>query len=115
MFTEEHLRGLTAYLLETAKDLDKASKENPPSPSPLPNVGSGDPPQVTDDAIHALRSFARQIEVMGYDPILFAAMLENYDLKIGSLDQPLDNVPLHMNDEDPVSIAVVKWRLSNAV
>jgi hypothetical protein len=52
---------------------------------------------------------------MGYDPILFAAMLENYDLKIGSLDQPLDNVPLHMNDEDPVSIAVVKWRLSNAV
>jgi hypothetical protein len=114
MFTEEHLRGLTAYLLETAKDLDKASKENPP-PTPLPIAGSGGPPQTTEDAVHALRSFARQIEVMGYDPILFAAMLENYDLKIGSLDQPLDNVPLHMNDEDPVSIAVVKWRLSNAV
>lgn len=40
MFSEEHLRDLAAYLLDTAKDLDKASKKEATSPTPLPNVGS---------------------------------------------------------------------------
>jgi hypothetical protein len=113
MFTEEHLRSLAAYLMETATDLEKKTSEKTSTPQ-LPNVGSGDPPQVTDDPVHALRSFARQIEVTGYDPIIFDSLVEDYDLKVGSIEGPLEGVPLHMNDEDPVSIAVVKWRLANA-
>lgn len=114
MFTEEHLRSLAAYLIETAADMEKEASKKTSTPQ-LPNIGSGDPPQVTEDPVHSIRKFARQIEVLGYSPLLFQTLLENYDLNIGSLEGPLENVPLHVNDEDPVSLAVVKWRLANAV
>jgi hypothetical protein len=42
-------------------------------------------------------------------------MLEEYDLNVGPLDKPLEDVPLHINDESPVAQAIVKWRLENAV
>lgn len=114
MLTEEHLRSLTTYLLNTANDMEKREKENG-APPLLPNVGSGDPPEVTDDPIHVIRKLARQIEVLSYDPVLFESMLEEYDLNVGPLDKPLEDVPLHINDESPVAQAIVKWRLENAV
>ena len=113
MFTGEQLRSLATYLMAVAADLDKKSKEK--SSTPLPNVGSGDPAHVTDDDVHAVRSLARQLEAIGYDPILFESLVEDYNLNVGSLEGPIENAPLHINDESAVEQAVVKWRLENAV
>jgi hypothetical protein len=83
--------------------------------TPVFNKPGTPPPPDTEDPIHTLRKLGRQIQILDYDPVLFESMLEDYDLNVGPLDKPLEEVPLYMNDEDPVAIAIVKWRLENAV
>ena len=58
---------------------------------------------------------ARQIEVLHYNPMLFDSLLEEYEIQAGPLDQPLDQLPLHINDCGAVSQAVVRWRLQRGV
>ena len=108
--TEDHLRSLTTYLLTTADDLEKKDEaagtitfNSPATPGALPQ-----------DPIHDMRKLARQIEVLSYNPLLFTALLEEYDLNVGPLEEPLDQVPLYINEENPVALAIVKWRLENA-
>jgi len=106
--TEEHLRSLAAYLMTPAADIDKRAKGSDPGKPPPEDPAA-------EDNKHALKSLARQIEVIDYNPVLFESILESYDLHVGSLEGPIENAPLHMNDESAVEQAVVKWRLENAV
>jgi len=106
--TEEHLRSLAAYLMTTAADIGKREKSGDPGKPPAEDPAA-------EDNKHALKSLARQIEVIDYNPVLFESILETYDLHVGSLEGPIENAPLHINDESAVEQAVVKWRLENAV
>ena len=110
MLTEEHLRSLSTYLMASASDLEKRIKDSD-THSPIPADLEADP----TEAIHEMKKLSRQIEVLDYNPVLFGGMLEEYDMNIGPLDKPLESVPLYINDENPVALVIVKWRLENAV
>ena len=110
MRTEELLRDLAAYLMETARDLERKDEE-----AGTITMNSSPAGDAVQDPIHDMRKLARQIEVLDYNPLLFSSLLEEYDLQVGPLDTPLENVPLHVNDESPVAQAIVTWRLSKGV
>jgi hypothetical protein len=107
--TEDHLRSLTTYLHTLADDLEKKAEGTTTLLTP------SNPEALPQDSIHDMRKLARQIEALSYNPILFESLLEEYDIKAGPLDEPLEQVPRYINEEDPVALAVVKWRLENAV
>jgi hypothetical protein len=109
MFSEDDLKDLAKHLMKQADELEK--KEGSPV---LPNLGTGDPPQ-TIDTKHQMRKLSRQIEVVGYSPLLFGDILEEYEINAGPLDCPLDDTPLHINDDAYLSQVIVKWRLTRGV
>lgn len=111
MYDEQDLESLANYLMETARDIERKQEEtgtHTPGAMPLPTLA--DKEEV--DVVHQMRKLARQIEVIGYNPLIFEDILAEYDIHCGPLDEPLEEMPLHINDESPVTVAVVKWRLS---
>jgi hypothetical protein len=109
MFTGEHLRCLSAHLLTTAREALQKEKDGTLPPEWAAGESS------TEDITSSMIKLARQIEILDYDPIMFESLLESYDLQIGSLDVPLEEVPLFVNDTNLVSYEIMKWRLENAV
>lgn len=112
MFSSDDLRDLTRYLKERADDLRKKESIGTVKTS----VGSFGITSVTPtEESHQLVALARQVEALRYNPMLFADLLEQYDVEAGPMDQPLDQLPLHINDCGVISQAVVRWRLQRGV
>jgi len=112
MFSADDLRDLTRYLKDHADDLRKKVGMGTIQTS----VGSFGITSVSPtEESHQLMALARQIEVLHYNPMLFEDLIEQYDIQAGPLDEPLEDLPLHINDCGVVSQAVVKWRLQRGV
>ena len=102
-FTEDLLKDLSEHLHSTARDIEREAEKE------------GSIQEDVEATVHTLRKLARQIEVINYQPFIFSSILEEYDLDVGPLDEPLENVPLHINDTSPTAQVIIKWRLSNGV
>jgi hypothetical protein len=109
MFTGEHLRSLATHLLTIAREIPQKVKDGTLSPE---WVGGESSPE---DIAESMIKLARQIQILDYDAVLFESLLESYDLQIGSLDKPLEEMGLYVNDTNPVSYEIMKWRIENAV
>jgi len=111
MFSTEDLRDLSKHLIEKARDLERAEdKERVIKLSAPSHLG-----ELPVDPVQQMKKFARQIEVIGYSPLLLEDLMTEYDLKIGSLQVPLEDTPLHLHDAGALSQVIVKWRLSRGV
>jgi hypothetical protein len=111
MFSEEDLRDLAQHLKAQADTLEKKDEQ-----ANVINLAAPTKPgELPVDVPHQMRKLARQIEVVGYSPLLFGDILEEYEINAGPLDCPLDDTPLHINDDEHLSQVIVKWRLTRGV
>lgn len=110
MYTEDNLISLADYLMKAARELERTQEQQQAAPV-VPSMTDTEPV----DHVHNMRKLARQIEVIDYNPTLFEDILNEYDVHCGPIDEPLEEMPLHINDDDLTSQAVVKWRLENGV
>ena len=53
---------------------------------------------------------ARQLEVLKYEPMMVEALLEEYEVPFNVIEVPLEDLPLHMNDEGIITEVLCKWR-----
>ena len=116
MFSQDDYRELSKYLKERAGDLKKEEKEKngggpPPNPGALTPGASST--EKTDSEI--LIAAARQLEVLRYDPMMVEALLGEYEVPLQVLEVPLDELPLHINDEGILTQTLAKWRFEKGV
>jgi len=109
MFDESSIEALANHLREKAGQLEKEQEAAPPAP-----IVPSHTDEETVDYVHQMRKLSRQLDVIEYNPLLLADILEEYAVHYGSsLEEPLEEMPLHINDEDIVSVTIAKWRLEN--
>jgi hypothetical protein len=110
MFDESSIEALANHLREKAFQLEKEQEAAPPTP-----IVPSHTDEETIDYVHLMRKLSRQLDVIDYNPLLLSGILEDYDIHCGSLEEPLEEMPLHINDEDIVSVTIAFWRLENNV
>jgi hypothetical protein len=112
MFDEGTIERLADHLRATAHQIEKEQKDKPPAPVVPTHTDDLSEPV---DHVHVMKKLSRQLDVIGYNPLMLEEILEEYDIHCGSLEEPLEEMPLHINDEDIVSVTIAKWRLENNV
>jgi len=112
MLDADDLKNLADHLMATAEQLEREQQKKVGLVQTILNINSDE--QIDDD-VHVLRKLARQIEVIGYNPLIFEDIIKDYNIQAGPLDCPLDDTPLHINDEGYTSQVIVRWRLSRGV
>jgi hypothetical protein len=93
MFSENDLRNLAKHIKEQATEY--ANK-----------------PDHDDEVLQNLIAFRRQLEAIRYSPLLFQGLLETYEVDYALMEEPLEQLPLHINDAGLLSKILVKWRLT---
>jgi len=100
MFSQDDLRDLGTYLKEFLADqYSKEEEDKKPD----------------EEEMHVISSFRRQLEALRYNPLLVTDLFEQYDLPSKCIGAPLEEVPLHINDSDLLSQAIVRWRCNRGV
>ena len=94
MYEENDLRNLHAYLKKYREDL-KNDKE---------------PDETTQAANNKILELMRLMEALRYKPLVIVSAWEDYDIA-DLMVLPLDDVPLHLNDQGHFTRALMKWRL----
>lgn len=92
MYTAENLMDLAKYLKERYRELKK-DKNNTEDPQPLMDL-------------------ARQLDAIYYNELIFEDILKEYDVSYQLMEEPLDDMPLHLNDAGILSHELVSWRLT---
>lgn len=92
LYTEDQLKSLCSFIDETVKSLD---------------------PKTEDEKIEALTPLKRQIQAIRYSGLLFRDICKMYDVDYILMGCPLEELPLHINDQGYLSQTLIKWRLSN--
>lgn len=95
MYEEKHIRTLHKYLKEKISEENKKESHD-------------------SEAVDRLLNLQRAIEAIYFNPLLFNDMFEQYDLG-DILSYPLEDLPLHINDQGMISETLVKWRLSERI
>jgi len=95
-YTEENLKDICEFLRLTAKE---ALKQEPSNQEDFEN----------------LMKLVRQFEAIRFNPILFESILEEYEVNYSLMEEPLEDIPLHINDGGIVSKTLVKWRCTNNI
>lgn len=96
MYTEEDLKSISDFLRLTAQE---ALKVEPPN----------------QEDFESLMKLVRQLEAIRFNPILFESILEEYEVNYSLMEEPLENVPLHINDAGIISKTLIKWRCTNSI
>jgi len=96
MYTEEDLKSISDFLRLTAQEALKV-----------------EPPNQKD--FESLMKLVRQLEAIRFNPILFESILEEYEVNYSLMEEPLENVPLHINDAGIISKTLIRWRCTNSI
>lgn len=94
MYNSDDLKSLGKFLQLTAKE---ALRQEPPN----------------EDDSQTLMELYRQIEAIGYNPLLFESLLEEYEVSYSLMEVPIEDVPRHINDAGIISKTLVEWRCTN--
>jgi hypothetical protein len=94
-FTSDDLKNLVTYIRKVSKE---ALSKEPPD----------------EEKNQTLMTFVRQIEAIRFNPLLFKTLLNNFKVDYTLMKEPLNRLPLHINDAGVLSKVLVEWRLSNA-
>lgn len=103
MLEKDDYKNLAAHFKKTAVDLKKELSDESGSSLDI------------ESHQHTLRSTARQLEVLMYDPMLVETYLDQYDVPMDILRLPLKEMPLHVNADNIIVSTIVKWRFSQGV
>lgn len=88
-YTEEDLKELALYIRSEVEALEK--KEDPTgNVSKLLNQVMPEGPKSASEELMAV---ARQIEALGYSPMLIESLLEEYEVPYDLMSAPLENLP----------------------
>lgn len=98
MYDKEDLLSLADFLKLSSHDLIQKKEEDPEN----------------ENKSVELLQVARQLDAIYYNPLLFQTILEEYDVPFSILEEPLEEVALHINDAGAISKAIVQWRLTNS-
>lgn len=93
-FTSDELKALHKYLMERGAHLAMKEKK--------------------EDEGSALLKVARQIEVIHYNAMIFEDICRLCDVDYDAIMLPLDELPKLVNTKDPVTQAILEWRLKHA-
>lgn len=93
MYTNEDLKDLSKYL----RVVEKENREENPEGA---------------DACQDLR---KQLEVIGYEAFMFEGVFQRNDLDKSILKDPLEKLPLRMDERDLLPRSLISWRLERGV
>jgi hypothetical protein len=113
MYHQDDLRSLAQYLKTRSRELTKESQELIKGKS-IPQAATTTNAPAMDVEAAALEAAAKQLQAIGYSPLLLETILEEYDVPYSILEVPLDDLPLHINDPDPLAKAICRWRMDTA-
>ena len=118
MFSRDDYKDLAHYMKNRAADLYKEEKAN--APAAALNIQTIIPGAATVASTEKtpsdeLTAASRQLEVLKYDPMMVEALLEEYEVPFNVIEVPLDDLPLHMNDDGIITTIICKWRFERGI
>ena len=114
MFSETDLRDLGAFIRKSAEVIEKENKDKMGGLT-IPQIALGtNVPEKEDDAAQ-LNILARQLEAIRYNPLLLLDILEEYDVPFSVLEIPLEELPMHINNQGILTKVICEWRFEKGV